>query len=92
MEILRAYERRLLIGATFALGWWLWPDGFLFGALAALTPKAVFLAACSMGVLAIASLMAIFAAAEPVAALIESARSGLPVHETNSGTNQWKKP
>ena len=38
--------------------------------------------------LAIASLMAIFAAAEPCAALIANFCPGLPIHEMDSGTNQ----
>jgi hypothetical protein len=64
------FERTLIICGAFAAGSWLWPAGFLFGPVSALTPRIVFLAASAMGVLAIACLMMIFVAAEPVAALM----------------------
>jgi hypothetical protein len=68
--VLGRFERTLIICNAFAAGSWLWPAGFLFGPVSALTPKTVLLAAASMGVLAIACLMAIFLAAEPIAALM----------------------
>jgi len=60
----------MVIGGTFAVGWCLWPDGFLHEPIATLTHRSVLLAAGSMGVLAVASLMALFAVTEPIAALV----------------------
>src|SRR5262245_53047961 len=70
VNILRSFERTLLNLAVLGAGWWLWPDGFLYGPLADVTPKTVLLASLSMGAFAIGSLMAIFSASEPLAALL----------------------
>jgi hypothetical protein len=66
-----ACGRTAPIAGAFALGWWLWPEGFLYGPIATIALKNVFLAAGSLSVLAVACLMTLFAAAEPAAALLK---------------------
>jgi hypothetical protein len=68
--------RFAIIGSILALGWWLWPDGFLFGPVRNLDIKALLLASASMSMLAVALLMMLFAAAETIAVLIRRLRPG----------------